>query len=157
MRKKLVTLMLAGIMAFSMAACGESNSSQETQADATTEEGSGVEKTEEVKEPTDLTGTWKSEENNGSWQEAVISNDRIEINWVSDNGDTKSIYWIGTYEAPTEAVDEYVWTSDRNKEETDNALLASTDDTKEFTYKSGVLSYEASALGTTTTVKMEKE
>ena len=157
MKKKLVTLMLAAIMAFSMAACGQSNSSQEMQADATTEEGSGGEKTEEVKEPTDLTGTWKSEENNGSWQEAVISNDRIEINWVSDNGDTKSIYWIGTYEAPTEAVDEYVWTSDRNKEETDNALLASTHDTKEFTYKSGVLSYEASALGTTTTVKMEKE
>ena len=87
----------------------------------------------------------------------MISNDRIEINWVSDNGDTKSIYWIGTYEAPTEAVDEYVWISDKNKEETGNALLASTDDTKEFTYKSGVLSYEASALGTTTTVKMEKE
>lgn len=44
MKKKLVTLMLAGIMAFSMAACGESNSSQEMQADATTEEGSGVRK-----------------------------------------------------------------------------------------------------------------
>lgn len=157
MRKKLVVLMLAGAMALSMAACGESNSSQETQSDTTAKEESGVEKAEKTKKPTDLTGTWKSEENNGSWQEAVISNDRIEINWVSDNGDTKSIYWIGTYEAPTEAVDEYVWTSDRNKEETDNALLASTDDTKEFTYKSGVLSYEASALGTTTTVKMEKE
>lgn len=157
MRKKLVVLMLAGAMALSMAACGESNSSQETQSDMTAKEESGVEKAEKAKKPTDLTGTWKSEENNGSWQEAVISNDRIEINWVSDNGDTKSIYWIGTYEAPTEAVDEYVWTSDRNKEETDNALLASTDDTKEFTYKSGVLSYEASALGTTTTVKMEKE
>ena len=157
MRKKLVVLMLVGAMALSMAACGESNSSQEAQEDTTAKEGSGDEKTEEAKEPTNLTGTWKSEENNGSWQEAVISNDRIEINWVSDNGDTKSIYWIGTYEAPTEAVDEYVWTSDRNKEETDNALLASTDDTKEFTYKSGVLSYEASALGTTTTVKMEKE
>ena len=110
----------------------------------------------EPEEPTDLTGTWQSEENDGSYQEAVISDDRIEINWVSDGGDTKSIYWIGTYEAPTEAVDEYSWTSERNKEETDTALLASTDDTKEFTYKDGVISYEASALGTTTTVKLSK-
>ena len=110
----------------------------------------------EPEEPTDLTGTWQSEENDGSYQEAVISDDRIEINWVSDGGDTKSIYWIGTYEAPTEAADEYSWTSERNKEETDTALLASTDDTKEFTYKDGVISYEASALGTTTTVELSK-
>lgn len=63
---------------------------------------------------------------------------------------------MGTYEAPAESVNEYEWTSERNKEETDNALLASTDDTKKFTCKSGVLSYEVSAQGTTTTVKMEK-
>lgn len=37
------------------------------------------------------------------------------------------------------------------------ALLASGDDTKDFTFKDGVISYEASAMGTTTTVKLEKQ
>ena len=36
-------------------------------------------------------------------------------------------------------------------------MLASSDDTKEFTYKDGVISYEASAMGSTKTVKLEKK
>lgn len=153
MRKRILAILLAGMMAISATACGGSNDSSIDPDSAS----NSSEQLEEPEEPTDLTGTWKSEENDGSYQEAVITTDRIEINWVSDGGDTKSIYWIGTYEAPTEAVDEYSWTSERNKEETDTALLASTDDTKDFTYKDGVISYEASALGTTKTVELTKE
>lgn len=153
MRKRILAILLAGMMAISATACGGSNDSSSDPDSAS----NSSEQLEEPEEPTDLTGTWKSEENDGSYQEAVITTDRIEINWVSDGGDTKSIYWIGTYEAPTEAVDEYSWTSERNKEETDTALLASTDDTKDFTYKDGVISYEASALGTTKTVELTKE
>ena len=153
MKKRILAILLAGMMAISASACGGSNDSSSDPGSAS----NSSEQLEEPEEPTDLTGTWKSEENDGSYQEAVITTDRIEINWVSDGGDTKSIYWIGTYEAPTEAVDEYSWTSERNKEETDTALLASTDDTKDFTYKDGVISYEASALGTTKTVELTKE
>lgn len=153
MKKKILIVMLVGMLAVSATACGRSNDSSSDPDSAS----NSSEQIEEPEEPTDLTGTWKSEENDGSYQEAVITTDRIEINWVSDGGDTKSIYWIGTYEAPTEAVDEYSWTSERNKEETDTALLASTDDTKDFTYKDGVISYEASALGTTKTVELTKE
>lgn len=150
MKKKIVAIMLAGIMALSVTACGGSNAdSSNTDSASTT--------AEQPKEPTDLTGKWKSEENDGSYQEAVITSDRIEINWVSDGGKTKSIYWIGSYEAPTEYVDTYSWTSERNKEETDSALFASTDDTKDFNYKNGIISYEASAFGTTTTVELTKE
>lgn len=36
-------------------------------------------------------------------------------------------------------------------------MLALSDDTKAMTYKKGVLSYQASALGTTTTIKLEKK
>lgn len=109
----------------------------------------------------DLTGTWVSENNDGSYQEAVITENSIEINWVTDDGETdggatKSIYWIGTYVAPAEPVTEYTWTSERDKEKTDTALLASTDDTKEFTYKDGVLSYQVSAMGTTTTYELKR-
>lgn len=149
MKKKIITVMLISAIALTFSACGGKSDEANNANQSSSEE-------KEPEEPTDLTGTWQSEENDGSYQEAVISDDRIEINWVSDGGDTKSIYWIGTYEAPTEAVDEYSWTSERNKEETDTALLASTDDTKEFTYNDGVISYEASALGTTTTVELSK-
>lgn len=150
MKKKIVAIMLAGIMALSATACGKSNSDSSNKDSSSTT-------AEQLKKPTDLTGTWKSSENNGTYQEAIISENKIEINWVSDEGKTKSIYWIGTYEAPTEDVDTYSWTSERNKEETDSALLASTDDTKDFNYKDGIISYEASALGTTTTVELTKE
>lgn len=151
MKKKIVTLLIAGILALSVTACGggsedskdNSSSSQSTEA--------------APEEPTDLTGTWKSEENEGSWMEATITDDTIEINWVSDEGNTRSIYWVGTYEAPTEAVKEYNWTSERDKEKTDTALLASTDDTKDFTYKDDVISYEVSAMGTTTTMELTKD
>ena len=115
-------------------------------------------KKEEEKAPVDLAGTWKSEDNDGSWMEAVIADDTITVNWVSDNGDTTSIYWVGTYTAPTEYSADYTWTSDRNKEQTDNAMLASTDDTKDFSYSDAdkELSYQVSMAGTTTKVKLTK-
>lgn len=133
MKKRIFVLLLAGVMLV-LTACGSSEASIP-----------------------DLKGTWKSEDNNGSYQEAVISDNSIEINWVSDGGDTKSIYWVGSFVAPTEATNSYSWTSERNKEATDSALLASGDETKEFTYSDGVISYQASALGTTTTMKLKKE
>lgn len=143
MKKKVFVLILVGIMVLSVGACGKNENNSETK--------------EEKKEPPDLSGTWKSEENNDSYQEAIISNDTIEINWVSDGGQTKSIYWIGTYTAPSEALDDYNWTSERNKEKTDFAILASTDDTKEFTYKDDKISYEVSAMGTTTILELTKQ
>lgn len=111
----------------------------------------------EQKEPLDLTGTWTEEDAADTYHEAVIKDGTIEINWISDGGETKSLYWSGTYKAPEEATDEYSWTSENDKEKTDGALLASGDDTKEFTYADGKLTYEASAMGTTKTVKLIKE
>ncbi|MCM1218148.1 MAG: hypothetical protein NC548_26985 [Lachnospiraceae bacterium] len=106
---------------------------------------------------TDFTGTWKSEETNGSYQEAIITGDSIEINWVSDNGKTKSLYWLGSFSAPSKPVSEYSWTSNIDKDETDMALFASMSDTKNFTYKNGTISYEVSALGSTTIVELKKQ
>ncbi len=107
-------------------------------------------------EPTDLTGTWRSEANEGAWMEATISADSISVDWVSDEGNTRSIYWLGTYTAPTEYVESYTWTSERNKEQTDTALMASTDDTKDFSYSSGKLRYSVSLMGTTTQMELAR-
>lgn len=49
-----------------------------------------------------------------------------------------------------------MWNSQNNTEKTSSALLASDDETKTFIYKDGELSYSASALGTTITVKMKR-
>ena len=103
----------------------------------------------------DLSGTWTSEKSGDSYQEAVITDNYIEINWMSK--DTKSLYWAGSYIAPESAVTEYSWTSENDTEKTGSTLLASGDDTKEFTYKDGVISYEASAMGTTKTMKLTKQ
>lgn len=150
MKKKIVAMLLVGAMTLSITACSggaEPSKNNETKTESTTEK----------KEPLDLTGTWKSEEVEGSYQEATISDSVIEINWVSDGGNTKSLYWAGTYVAPTESTDKYSWISENDKEKTGTALLASSDDTKDFTYKDGVISYEASAMGTTKKVELTKE
>lgn len=150
MKKKLLLCILASTLI--IGGCGATNDSKQD----INEKDVKVEQTESAKEPLDLTGTWKSENNEGSWMEAQIKDSVITINWVSDNGDTKSIYWIGTYIAPEEYSEEYSWTSERDKEQTDGALLASPDDTKEFSYTDEELTYEASALGTTTTMHLTK-
>ncbi len=151
MRKKLLTFVLVLAVSTTMMACGGSDETMKEDSK------SSVETTKTEKEPTDLTGTWKSEDNDGSYQEATISGDYIEINWVSDGGNTKSLYWAGSYTAPTEYVKEYSWTSENDHDKTSSALAASSDDTKDFTYKDGKISYEASALGTTKTMFLEKE
>ena len=148
MKKKVVALLFASILALSAVACTES---KEPEKEVTAET-----KEDKKEEPTSLIGTWKSKENEGSYQEAVISESSIEINWVSDGGKTKSLYWSGTYSEPTEKTDNYTWTSENNKENTETALMASSDDTKEFTFKDGIISYEASALGTTTIMELSQ-
>ena len=107
----------------------------------------------------DLTGEWKQENSKSdkSYQAATIIGDTITIYWISDNGDTKSLYWAGSFVAPTTADEPYSWTSKNDHSKTESALLASTDETKTMKYENGVLSYEASAMGTTTTVKLKKQ
>lgn len=111
------------------------------------------------KEPANLTGEWKQVNSNSesTWQAAEIKDDTITVYWVSDNGDTKSLYWAGTYVAPTTADEPYSWDSAGDRSQMDSALLASQDETKTFTYENNQLSYLASAMGTTTTVRMEKQ
>lgn len=106
----------------------------------------------------DLSSEWKqaNSKSEDSYQAATISGDMIEIYWVSDNGDTKSLYWAGSFVAPATADEPYKWVSVNDHSKTDSALLASSAESKTMTYEKGVLSYEASALGTTSIIKLEK-
>ncbi len=100
----------------------------------------------------DLRGTW-SDLQDGS-QMAVIDDDTITIYW--GNEDASSLYWSGTYKAPTEATDKYSWESENYHDITDYELLASGDDIKTITYEGGYLTYEMSALGVTKIVKLSR-
>lgn len=144
--KKLIGFALASVMCLSLVSCG---------GDASTQ-GNG---SASAPTPPDLTGEWKQTNSNSedSWQSATIDDNTISVYWVSDNGETKSLYWAGTFIAPTNTDEPYSWNSENDTEQTSAALLASGDETKTFTYEDGQISYEVSALGTTTTVKLEKQ
>lgn len=86
--------------------------------------------------------------------EAIVTANSIEINWVKP--DQKSLYWKGTFTAPTKA-GAYSWTSQGDTETMKTSIMASQDATKKFTYDGKQLTYEQSALGTTTTVRMSKQ
>ena len=155
MKKKILTAMIAAALLAMLTECGGTTSADTSSAQNTN---AASQKAEE-KKPADLTGDWKqvNSSSDDSYQQATISGDTIEIYWVSDNGDSKSLYWAGSFEAPTTADEPYSWESKNDHDKTDSALMASSDDTKKFTYEKNQISYEASALGTTTTIRLEKQ
>lgn len=135
--KKLITLLVMLAVVFGMTAC---NSKQ---------------KAAKPKKPYNLTGEWKQVNGDeDGWQQATVTDDTIEIYWMSD--DTKALYWSGTYEKPTKYTKVYKWTSTANKEKHESALMASQDDTKEFSYDGKYITYKASALGVEKKMKLEK-
>jgi len=102
----------------------------------------------------DLTGLWET--TSGSFdQQAVIAGSTITINWVPDDGSDPMLYWAGSFEAPA-SDGKHTWASSNDHSQTDSALLASGDETKDFTYEDGAISYEVSALGETDTVTLEQ-
>lgn len=162
MTKPLISLASVALVAIlALTGCSGSDSPDSSNADsnAGSSNTSAEEATPEAAAAPDLAGTWK-QTNSGSddaYQAAVISGDTITVNWVSDGGDTESIFWVGTFTPPTDGSSPYTWTSTRDATATDSAMLASTDDSKDFTFEDGEVSYKASLMGTTTTVRLEKE
>jgi hypothetical protein len=136
--KRLLTIVLVLALALTLAACGGNTNTPA---------------------PTvlDLSGGWQQTNSNSdtSYQIAMIADGTIEVYWKSDD-DSTSLYWAGTYIAPTSETNEYSWDSANDKSRTDTALLASGDDTKTFTHKDGTISYSVSAMGVTTTVELKR-
>lgn len=150
--KRAWALILAVLLVFSLCACGSSSGEQAATAPGTEEA------SQEPATPPDLTGQWEMVNKEGgedaAYQTATITDDTITIYWVT--GDTKALYWAGTFTPPNTADEPYTWESANDTEQTSTALLASSDATKVFTYQDGQLSFEASAMGVTKTVRMEK-
>lgn len=162
--KKIVAIAAAGALALTLAGCSGTEAQEQPQVapaeQSAAPQQEAPDKEEPKAEPLSLDGTWKSVDNESddAWQEAVIEGDTITINWVSDNGDTKALYWAGTVDpADGKTVEDvFSWDSVNDTEQTSKAMLASGDETKAFTYEGGQISYEASAMGTTKTVRLER-
>lgn len=164
--KKLITIILCiGLLMTMFTGCtSEPTSSTKSTSSTTT--------TSKVSEPTSSTkskvsekkipiliGEWKqsNSKSEDAYQLATITDTTIEIYHVRDNGDTKSLYWAGTFIAPKTADDPYVWDSKNDHSKTENSILGSNDDTKTMTYENGTISYKLSIMGTTTTIKLKKQ
>ena len=154
MKQKILVLLLGAALCFSLTACGGTESESVASAPATSSVSSQSEP-----QPPDLSGEWKQVNSNSedSYQSATITGDVIEIYWVTESTDTKSLYWAGSFVAPETADEPYTWDSVNGTEKTGSALRGSGDGTKTFTYQDGQISYDVSAMGMTQTVKLEKQ
>lgn len=146
--KKIISLILSVVLLLTFSACSGETAGDKNQTSPEKEE----------KQPENLTGRWKqsNSESEISYQAGFIYDDIIEIYWISEENEMTALYWAGTYEAPETAEEPYSWLSQNDKDRTDFALLASGDDTKEFTYENGTISYSASLAGVTKVQKLEK-
>lgn len=140
MKKRILALTASLLLAFGCIGCGGGAA-------------------EEPAPAPDLTGEWAQVNSNSEdmYHIATIEGETIEIYWFSPSDETKALYWAGDFAAPETADEPYTWTSTNDREKTDSALLASGDDTKEFTYEADQISYEAGMMGVTQTMRLEKQ
>ncbi|RYN12659.1 hypothetical protein PG2006B_1125 [Bifidobacterium animalis subsp. animalis] len=158
--KPLGVMACAFALCATLAACGGSDQSSSSagKSQPTSQGSTAQESAAPVEQPADLDGKWTQTNANsdGMRMDAEIAGGTITVNWVQP--DSTSLYWVGSYEAPTAAGD-WSWTSKGDTEKMASALLASQDETKEFHYTaaSDEISFQASAMGTTVTVRMQRQ
>lgn len=135
MKKKLIILAIAS--ATVLGGCSSSGVSQEEydkvvaerdalknekQSEESQENENSVADTEESEKMPDLSGNWEQEGKGESYQAGYISDDVIEIYWITDG--SKALYWSGSYEAPTEKTDSFSWESKNNKEKNKQSVIS---------------------------------
>ena len=149
-RTGLSLLLILALAVGSLTACDAANDAGSNTATA------GEVMTSDPPVPT-LTGVWEAANPKGAdtTQRAFISDSTITIYWVQGSTEDRALYWTGSFKAPT-SPGPYTWTSNNDHEQTNTALLASTDDTKDFTYKDDHITYKATAAGVTKTITLKQ-
>ncbi len=149
--KKIFVLLLALSLTISLTACGgDTPDPQPPQEPAKQEDV----QTPAPPDPPELSGEWKTEASeDGSCMGMYISDNIMEIYWVLPSEDMTALYWAGSFSAPMTADEPYSWTSNADIDRNGSALLASTDEMKEFTYKDKVISCSVTFSGETQEMK----
>lgn len=154
------TLALLALLGTGTVGCSTAENDDTSQAGGTSAETEKTEpeKTEEAPEPVSLVGEWKqtNADDPERWQKATITEDTIEVYWVAEAGDTTALYWAGTVQVPAEG-ESFTFDSANDATKTENAMLASSDETKAFTYEDGELRYDVTVQGVTTTIRLGRE
>lgn len=103
-----------------------------------------------------LDGVWAMDGADGTENAifAVIDGDDMEVYFNIDG--SGMIYWAGTYDQPTSPEDAHEWVSTHDKDRTALSFLGSNDDSKEFKYKDGVISFDITIQGDTANVELTK-
>lgn len=153
--KTIATIALLALLGVGTVSCSSSSTPSDSSSRTSSSDSEAVE--EQTPEPVDLTGEWKQTNSNSpdSFQTATITADTIVVSW--NTTDTKSLYWAGDVTVPDDGSTSFSFDSMNDMTQTGTALLASSDPTKTFTYADGELSFEVTAMGTTMTVRLEKQ
>lgn len=117
-----------------------------------------AEPVQEIPKVPDLTGDWTQSNSNSEtdFMTAAIADGVISVNWVLGSEDLNAVFWVGTFESPTSATETHTWSSQRDVAATETALLASSEDAKEFTYGNDIISFTVSLQGESATVELKK-
>ncbi|MDK8799842.1 DUF5067 domain-containing protein [Corynebacterium coyleae] len=154
MRKYLSIIVAATLIA--LPACGISDSGKSASDSV---QNSQSQSASSEREAPDYLGTWKQkgadgEEGEDTWLEASITTETIRVDWVMESGADRMLFWSGSFDP--EAAAEGTVVSQRDNAAMDPELLASGDDTKEFTFKENSFSFPITIQGEHGTIEMEK-
>ena len=141
MKKKLAALLLALLLPAMLASCGEAGG-------------------REPKPAPDLTGEWKQAGNPVNYyQIARITEDHMELYWFVVEDSSTYLYWTGSFTPPETGDEPYTWTSVNDLTDPDNLRherWALRNETKNFTYKNGHITYNVDQGHLRTGVTLEK-
>lgn len=142
MRKVLALLALI-VSIFTLASCGSSHGVTENKA------------------PVSLIGEWHQDNPNpDGWMTASISGGSIQVNLRGR--DSSSIFWMGTFDTHKRSASKFKVVSLGDQDAMKYAIASASDKNGNplksmvFAYDHGVLSFEFSALGSSTTIHMTK-
>lgn len=137
MRKFLTLLTTIVVSVFALVACGSSPGASAS------------------KNPVSLVGEWyQINHNPDSWMTASISGESIQVDFRSS--DYRSIFWMGSFDTRLKQSGKFKIVSLGDQDAMRWQIAASTEKQKTFTYDHGILSFEFSVLGSSTTIHMTK-
>ncbi len=151
MKKYLATIAAASLV-LGLSACGGAQEQPANDSNQAEQSPVAEQPVKEQAQTIDLVGSWSAES-----AVAEITKDKITIQILSEDGTEKFLYWVGDYKLPETLEKEFTFTSNADKEALSTSIMGSQDDTKEFTYKNGKISFEFQAMGMTKTIEMQKK